>query len=103
MQVNVHEAKTHLSRLIHRAQLGEEIIIAKAGRPVIKLVPAEAPSKRVFGSAAGLVKFQKGWDAPLDERKLEEFLGEGSARHQRVPVVHHRTEVPAVAPGGRGA
>ena len=54
MEVNIHEAKTHLSRLLERVAMGEEVIIAKAGTPVAKLVPVEAPpKKRVLGSAKG--------------------------------------------------
>ena len=45
--VNIHEAKTHLSRLIERVQAGEEIIIAKAGRPAARLVPIKAERRRV--------------------------------------------------------
>ena len=51
--VNMHEAKTHLSRLVERAVEGEEVIIAKAGKPLVKLVPVEQPgfdtSKRLGG------------------------------------------------------
>jgi prevent-host-death family protein len=43
--VNVHEAKTHLSRLLEAAAAGEEIIIAKAGKPIAKLVPIEKPKR----------------------------------------------------------
>jgi prevent-host-death family protein len=54
MEVNIHEAKTHFSRLLERVAMGEEVIIAKAGTPVAKLVPLkQAPKKRVFGSAKG--------------------------------------------------
>lgn len=54
MEVNIHEAKTHLSKLLARAASGEEVIIAKAGIPVAKLVPLKkTPKKRVFGSAKG--------------------------------------------------
>ena len=54
MEVNIHEAKTHFSRLLERVDLGEEIVIAKAGTPVAKLVPLKkASKKRVFGSAKG--------------------------------------------------
>lgn len=54
MEVNIHEAKTHFSRLLERVALGEEIIIAKAGTPVAKLVPLKKMTKkRVFGSAKG--------------------------------------------------
>lgn len=47
--VNVHEAKTQLSRLLERVQAGEEIVIAKAGRPCARLVPLEPPPERVLG------------------------------------------------------
>ena len=54
MEVNIHEAKTHLSRLLERVALGEEVVIAKAGKPVAKLV-AITPTHRAFklGSAKG--------------------------------------------------
>lgn len=75
MRVNIHDAKTNLSRLIERARLGEEVVIAKAGKPVVKLVPVRKAGKRLFGSAAGQIVFHKGWDAPMSDRELEEFLG----------------------------
>ena len=54
MEVNIHEAKTHLSRLLERVAMGEEVIIAKAGTPVAKLVALKkVPKKRIFGSAKG--------------------------------------------------
>jgi len=54
MEVNIHDAKTRLSRLPERVAMGEEVVIAKAGTPVAKLVPVKkAPKKRVFGSAKG--------------------------------------------------
>ena len=43
--VNIHEAKTHLSRLVDKAAAGESFIIAKSGRPLVKVVPCEAPEK----------------------------------------------------------
>jgi prevent-host-death family protein len=76
VEVNIHQAKTHLSRLIERALQGEEVIIAKAGKPVVKLVRIRpAGNRRVFGSAAGTVWFAEGWDAPLTDAELQEFLG----------------------------
>lgn len=54
--VNIHEAKTHLSRLIEKAAKGEPFIIAKAGRPMVKVVPVEAEevaTRSFFGSMAG--------------------------------------------------
>ena len=56
-KVNVHEAKTHLSRLLERAHAGEEIIIAKAGEPYARLVPLPGrPAKRETGTLQGLVE-----------------------------------------------
>ncbi len=75
-EVNVHEAKTHLSRLLARAEAGEEITICRAGRAVARLVPCGAPSarRRVLGQDKG-----KGWvaddfDAPLPPDALGAFL-----------------------------
>ena len=76
MEVNIHQAKSQLSKLIERARSGDEVIIAKAGKPVVKLVPVERSSPREFGSAAGQITFQEGWDAPLTGQELTEFLGE---------------------------
>ena len=64
--VNVHEAKTRLSKLLKRVQLGEEIVIAKAGKPVARLVPfAQAPSARKPGTAKALITIGADFDAPL--------------------------------------
>jgi prevent-host-death family protein len=66
--VNVHDAKTHLSRLLERAEAGEEIVIARAGKPVARLVPygAERP-KRVFGRLRGQVVIHGDFDADNEE------------------------------------
>ncbi|MFI6423634.1 type II toxin-antitoxin system Phd/YefM family antitoxin [Promicromonospora sp. NPDC050880] len=48
--VNVQEAKTHLSRLIARAQHGEEVVVARSGRPAVRLVPVEPVAERTFGT-----------------------------------------------------
>ncbi len=66
--VNIHEAKTHLSRLIARAVDGEEIVIAKAGRPVAKLVGLTRPvGRRELGQARGKIVIHDDFDAPLPE------------------------------------
>lgn len=68
-QVNIHAAKTQLSRLIERARQGEEITIAKAGRPVAKLVGiTQAPRRRKLGTAQGKVLIAANFDAPLPKR-----------------------------------
>jgi prevent-host-death family protein len=73
-QVNVHEAKTHFSRLIERVALGEEIVIAKAGRPVAKLIPlVPAVSERHPGSARGDVFVSADFDAALPDEELSAF------------------------------
>jgi prevent-host-death family protein len=67
-QVNIHEAKTHLSRLLKRVMLGEEIVIARAGKPVARLVPMDAAHARRFpGSAAGQVLIHADFDEPIPE------------------------------------
>ena len=72
--VNVHQAKTQLSRLLARVQAGEEIVIARAGRPVARLVPVEAPvGKRVPGSAAGRIRISDDFDTPLPDDVLDSF------------------------------
>ena len=62
MEVNIHEAKTHLSRLIERAVAGEDITIAKAGHPIL-------------GSARGTFVLNDSWDKPLTIGELEELFG----------------------------
>ena len=65
-QVNVHDAKTHFSRLIERVSMGEEIVVARAGRPVAKLVPIpQEVAERTPGSARGDVWIDGDFDAPL--------------------------------------
>ena len=55
LQVNVHEAKSTLSKLLEKAHAGEEIIIAKAGKPYARLVPLELPAERIPGRYSGSV------------------------------------------------
>jgi prevent-host-death family protein len=75
--VNIYEAKTHLSELVDRAAAGEEIIIAKAGEPMARLVPLRAVhERRVFGRWAGQVSIAADFDAPLPETLLSAFEGD---------------------------
>lgn len=75
---NMHDAKTHLSRLAERAANGEEIVIARAGRPLAKLVPLDAPRKpRRLGLWKGKVWMSKDFDDPLPIEIQSYFQGEG--------------------------
>jgi prevent-host-death family protein len=66
--VNMHEAKTHLSRLVERVEVGEEVVIARAGRPVARLVPyARRTEPRVPGVWRGQVRIAPDFDAPDDD------------------------------------
>ncbi len=71
--VNVHEAKTHLSRLLERVAGGEEVVIAKAGKPVARLVPFRVPGRRTLGLDKGRVQIPKDFDAPLPDDVLADF------------------------------
>jgi prevent-host-death family protein len=76
MEVNIHEAKTHLSRLLERVALGEEVIIAKAGTPVAKLVPVTRRKKhRVLGSAKGEFTVPDDFNDPLP-KEIEDLFFE---------------------------
>lgn len=72
--VNIHEAKTHLSRLLGRVERGDEIVIARAGRPIARLLPFTSPStNRVLGSARGQIWIAEDFDAPLPDDILADF------------------------------
>lgn len=75
MEVNIHHAKTHLSRLIEKALAGEEVVIAKAGKPVVRLTPVERKVP-VLGSARGTITYHEGWDAPMTEEEIDEIFGQ---------------------------
>ena len=63
--VNIHEAKTHLSRLVERVEAGEEITLARAGRPVARIVPFRRPSQpRQPGLWKGHLTLADDWDSP---------------------------------------
>lgn len=66
--INIHEAKTHLSKLLTRVMSGEQIIIAKAGKPIAVLSPIEEmPAQRTPGGDAGQVVIKPNFDDPLTE------------------------------------
>ena len=74
--VNVHQAKTHLSRLLDEVAAGAEVIIAKAGKPVARLVPLEpVVRKKKLGLLQGRISVPDDFDAPLPQEILEDFEG----------------------------
>jgi len=75
MEVNIHEAKTNLSKLLERVVLGEEVIIAKAGKPVARLVAVHQPKTRIFGSAKGEFVVPDDFNEPDSE--IEKLFYEG--------------------------
>lgn len=76
IEVNIHEAKTHLSKYLQQVMAGEEIIIAKSGVPIARLVPMEQTrKKRSPGSAKGKISIAEDFDAPLPKDWLEYFEG----------------------------
>lgn len=72
--VNVHAAKTHFSKLLARVEKGEEVVVARAGKPVAKLVPIQpAKGPRKPGSAKGLIVMHDNFDDPLPDDIAEAF------------------------------
>ena len=79
-QVNIHEAKTHLSRLVERAARGEAFVIAKAGRPMVKVVPLDTPShgeRRRTGFLKGQIKVPADFDDMGHDEIERDFMGAG--------------------------
>lgn len=74
--VNIHAAKTQLSRLVELAATGEEVVIARAGKPIVRLVPvAPATRQRHLGILEGKITVPDDFDAPLPADLLDAFEG----------------------------
>ncbi|MCY3504897.1 MAG: type II toxin-antitoxin system Phd/YefM family antitoxin [Chloroflexi bacterium] len=73
--VNIHEAKTHLSRLLAQVEAGEDVVIARNGKPVARLVPCEPKGKPRFGSWKGRIKVTDSFFDPLPEEELAAWEG----------------------------
>ena len=74
--VNIHHAKTHLSRIVEDVAAGAEVVIAKAGKPIARLVPLSvAPKAKKLGVLKGRVKVPDGFNEALPEQVIEEFEG----------------------------
>ncbi len=87
MEVNIHEAKTHFSRLLQRVASGEEVIIARAGVPVARLVPVEAQKSKLrpLGMDRGKIWIADDFDAPLPDDLLKQFYGGELPKLEKAP------------------
>ena len=73
---NIHDAKTHLSRIVEDVAAGSEVVIAKAGKPMARLVPLGAARRKIrFGLLKGKIRIASDFDAPLPETILSTFEG----------------------------
>lgn len=77
MQVNIYDAKTQLSQLVERAMAGEEVVIAKAGKAMVKLTPVRQPVERVLGAARGRYQLPEGWERAMTDAEYGEFSSDG--------------------------
>jgi prevent-host-death family protein len=84
MEVNIHQAKTHLSKLLRRTMEGEEIIIARAGVPIARLVSLEhGKAPRPLGLDRGVFEVPEDFDAPLPPEIIAAFEGKAMAIRTR--------------------
>jgi len=74
--INIHEAKTHLSRIVEEVAAGAEVIIAKAGKPMARLIPLTGVKRpKKLGLLKGKIKIPDDFNSPLPEDVLAEFEG----------------------------
>ncbi len=79
MLINIHDAKTNFSRIINQVLKGDEIIIAKDGKPLVRLVVySESVHERHGGQLRGLMKVSEDFDAPLPDELLKQFYQENN-------------------------
>ncbi len=71
--INIHEAKTHLSRIVEEVAAGAEVLIAKAGKPMVKMSPLDAGKTIRFGVLKGKIRVPDDFDAPLADDVLASF------------------------------
>jgi len=75
--VNIHEAKTHFSKLLAQVESGSEVVISRAGKPIARLVPSDPkPQRPIFGADRGKLVVPDDFDAPLPDDILAAFNGE---------------------------
>ena len=73
--VNIHEAKSNLSRLLKQVEAGEDVVIARNGKPVARLVACVMPGKRQFGALGGRIKLDDSFFDPLPAAELADWEG----------------------------
>jgi prevent-host-death family protein len=90
MEVNIHHAKTNLSQLILKAESGEEVIIARAGKPVVRLIPIQplALKKRKAGALKGILKISPDFFDPKLDEQIAEWFNESPLLHTDVDKEH---------------
>ncbi|HIV58523.1 MAG TPA: type II toxin-antitoxin system Phd/YefM family antitoxin [Candidatus Stackebrandtia faecavium] len=73
---NIHEAKTHFSKIVERVEHGEEVTISRAGQPFAKVVPLPPrANRRGYGSLRGRITMAADWDAPATNEKIAQEFG----------------------------
>lgn len=86
-QVNIHEAKTHLSRLVEAASRGEAFVIARAGKPLVKVVPLEEPEARPNGPRFGFLKGRISVPDDFDTYMQDEIIAMFEGKYETGPIV----------------
>jgi prevent-host-death family protein len=77
MLINIHDAKTRFSKIVNQVLKGDEIIIARDGKPLVRLVPyTETPEIRKGGQFKGIIEISDDFDAPLPDDLLKSFYGD---------------------------
>lgn len=80
MQVNIHYAKTHLSKLIEQAENGEEVVLARNGKPAVKLTPVPVKKKRgILGAGIGKIWISDDFNSPETNKEIEDLFYDGDS------------------------
>lgn len=74
MQVNIHYAKTHLSKLIEQAENGEEVVLARNGKPAVKLIPVPVKKKTLLGALKGKMWISDDFNSPETNKEIEDLV-----------------------------
>ncbi len=74
MQANMHEAKSNLSQLVEKAEAGEKVIIAKAGKPCVQLIPVKQNKERIFGQFKNQFEILEGFDSKATDKEISNLF-----------------------------